>query len=160
VITRRQIIKNFALASAFFGPNVLQQLALAEPTPSGAKQPPTPTIPIGKGVLVRQVMMQPLPTSMGDNAAAVVVVDYAPGAASRPHRHPGVVFGYVLEGAVEIALNSAQPILYHKGDSWYEPPHVLHRVARNKSSTEPARILAFLIVEKGQPLVEPAGKAV
>ncbi len=159
MISRRQLVKQLAFGSALISSGLLEQLALADTSSSGANKSSTPTTSVGKGVMVRQVMMQPLPASMGKNAAAIVVVDYAPGAASPPHRHPGVVFGYVLEGAVEIALNSAQPILYRKGDSWYEPPHVLHRVARNKSSTEPARILAFLIIEKGRSLVEPAGGA-
>jgi quercetin dioxygenase-like cupin family protein len=156
MISRRQLVKQFALGSALLGSGLFEQLASAVDLPGGNANPSTPATPLGKGVMVRQIMMQPLPAAMGHNSAALVIVDFAPGAASPPHRHPGVVFGYVLEGAVEIALNSAAPILYRKGDSWYEPPRALHRVAWNKSSTEPARILAFLIVDKGHQLVEPA----
>lgn len=160
MISRRQLVKQLALGPALLGSGLFDQLALAAAAPASSTTPLSPPTPLGKGVMVRQMMMQPLPSTMGNNSAAVVVVDFAPGAESPPHRHPGVVFGYVLEGAVEIALNSAPPILYRKGDSWYEPPRVLHRVAWNKSSTRPARILAFLILEKGHPLVEPAEGAV
>ena len=36
--------------------------------------------------------------------AVMVEVTYPPGKGSQPHRHPGPVFGYVLEGAVVMRL--------------------------------------------------------
>jgi hypothetical protein len=38
---------------------------------------------------------------------------------------------------------------------WYEPPLGIHRVARNASRTDPATIVVFFILEKGQPLLLP-----
>jgi quercetin dioxygenase-like cupin family protein len=46
---------------------------------------------------VSVVMKQPL-ADMAGKVATVLTVDYAPGAASDPHVHPGSVFAYVVEG--------------------------------------------------------------
>ena len=61
---------------------VLGQTALAEDTVS---------------VLMKQRL-----ADMTGKEGTVITVDYAPGAASEPHFHPGQVFAYVLEGAVII----------------------------------------------------------
>ena len=48
--------------------------------------------------------------------ATVITVDYAPGAASDQHFHPGSVFAYVLEGAVVSQLGGEQPDLYERSE--------------------------------------------
>ncbi len=153
MITRRQMMKAFAMSPLLAAPEFLQQVAAAATEPIAAATPPAAG-PSTTGVIVRQIMTQPLP-SLGNHLGAVVTVDYAPGAASPPHLHPGPVFGYVLEGTIEIGVDPLAPITYRAGDMWYEPPRQTHRVARNASSTAPARILAFLILKKGESLVEP-----
>jgi quercetin dioxygenase-like cupin family protein len=85
----------------------------------------------------------------------MIVVEYAPGAASPPDLHPGPVFGYVLQGKIEIETAQHASITYGEGDLWYEEARQTPRISRNASATEPAKILAFLIAEKDQPL-EPA----
>jgi len=158
--TRREALKAFALTPALLGPLILEGLAQADGTPvSSAPGNPaqTPT-PAAGGVTVREMMTQPLPT-MGNRVGTVLVVEFAPGAASPPHHHPGPVFGYVLEGAFETALDQGDPVTYHAGDIWYEPPRATHRVARNPSRTEACRILVFLILAKGQPILTTSDRA-
>src|SRR4051812_30697119 len=68
-----------------------------------------------------------------DAKVATVEVTMEPGQSSLPHRHPGPVFGYVLEGEYEWGLND-QPVKTLKaGDTFYEPTRSLHRVSRNPS---------------------------
>ena len=96
--------------------------------------------------------------SLGDMAgkeATMLTVEYAPGAASDPHVHPGSVFAYVLEGAVVTQLEGEQPMTYTKGQSWYEPPKKPHMVSRNASATEPAKLLVLLLSQKGEALKVP-----
>ena len=71
-----------------------------------------------------------------------------PGHSGSPHRHPGPVFGYVLEGEYEWAIND-QPVKRLKaGDTFYEPTMSLHRVSRNPSDKARARVLAVLVVPR------------
>jgi quercetin dioxygenase-like cupin family protein len=72
-------------------------------------------------------------------------VTIPPGQASTPHRHPGAVFGYVLEGDYEWAIND-QPVKTLKaGDTFYEPTMSLHRVSRNPNAKTRTRLLAVLL---------------
>ena len=80
-----------------------------------------------------------------DMRVTTVEVTLEPGQASMPHRHPGPVFGYVLEGQYEWGIN-ADPVKTLKvGDTFYEPTGTLHRVSHNPSTTAKTRILAILL---------------
>jgi len=114
---------------------LLEQAALAEDTVS---------------VLLKERL-----ADMAGKEGTVITVDYAPGAASNPHFHPGSVFAYVLEGAVVSQLGDGNPITYTKGQSWYEPPKRPHVISKNASKTEPAKLLVFLLSQESEPLVVP-----
>jgi quercetin dioxygenase-like cupin family protein len=103
---------------------------------------------------VSVLMRQPL-TDMAGEVATVLTVDYAPGAASSPHVHPGSVFAYVLEGTVVTQLEGEQPMTYTKGQSWYESPKKPHMVSKNASVTEPAKLLVVLLSQEGEALKMP-----
>lgn len=80
--------------------------------------------------------------------ATMVELMLEPGHSGSPHRHPGPVFGYVLEGEYEWAIND-QPVKRLKaGDTFYEPTMSLHRVSRNPSDKLRARVLAVLLVPR------------
>jgi len=102
---------------------------------------------------VTTLMTQALPDKPGTEAR-VMTVEYPPGVTSPAHRHPGVIFAYVLEGAVECGLDDGPVVRYEKGQSWYERPGQLHRVAKNASQTEPAKLLVFFLTEPGKPVLE------
>src|SRR5438876_7848002 len=144
MITRRQIMKALALGPVIFDPALVSRVALAQSDAGGAAAR-------DKGVTVRQLMMQPL-AGIDNKVAAVVTVEYAPGASSTAHRHPGHVFAYVLEGSVVSEVDPGSPITYERGQMWYEAPMHTHRVSRNASATKPAMLLAFIILDKGQPI--------
>ncbi len=159
MITRRQALKTLAISPMLPAPELIAQFAQAATSVATANPSPAaaPTAAAPDPVMVRRIMTHPLP-GPDKRLGAMVTVDFAPGASSPPHLPPGPVFGYVLEGTIEIGVDPLPPITYHAGDTWYEPPRHTHRTARNASATEPARILAFLILEHGEGLVEPPPK--
>jgi quercetin dioxygenase-like cupin family protein len=103
---------------------------------------------------VTPVQMQKLPDVPGKQVA-MAVVSYEPGQASAPHFHSGSVFAYVLEGEVVSQLEGQPPVTYKAGESWYEPPRAPHLVSRNASSTRPAKLLAWLLMDEGGQIKQP-----
>lgn len=87
-----------------------------------------------------------------DMLLSVGEITLAPSASGTRHRHPGPTFVYVLEGAVEVELEGTSAKVYHAGETFYEDPHQLHISTKNVSKTEPARILAYHLSHKGEPL--------
>jgi|SRR5271165_6052960 len=83
--------------------------------------------------------------------ALMITVTYVPGGASLPHRHDAQVFVYVLEGAMTMQVDGSEPVTVGPGQTFYEGPHDVHRVSANASQTEPAKILVFMIKDKGKP---------
>lgn len=78
-------------------------------------------------------------------SATVVEVTFQPGQKNAPHHHTGPVFGYVLEGEYEHALDDEPVKKYQAGDTFYEPSGCRHRVARNPSGKPRTRLLAVIL---------------
>ena len=76
--------------------------------------------------------------------AVTVEVTLEPGQASVPHRHPGPVFGYVLEGEYEWAIDDQPAKVLKAGETFYEPGGCLHRVSRNPGKVN-TRVLAWVL---------------
>jgi quercetin dioxygenase-like cupin family protein len=76
--------------------------------------------------------------------ATTVEVTLEPGQASVPHRHPGPVFGYVIEGEYEWAIDDQPARMLKAGDTFYEPTGCLHRVSRNPGKVR-TRVLAVVL---------------
>jgi quercetin dioxygenase-like cupin family protein len=74
-----------------------------------------------------------------------VEVTYGPGEAGQPHRHPGPIFGYVLEGEWELGLGDETVKTLKAGETFYEPTGILHRVSRNPSTKARTRVLAVIL---------------
>jgi quercetin dioxygenase-like cupin family protein len=77
--------------------------------------------------------------------ATTVEVVMGLGQSSPPHRHPGPVFGYVLEGEYEWAIDERPAKVLKAGETFYEPTGCLHRVSRNPSAKGTTRILAVVV---------------
>ena len=75
----------------------------------------------------------------------MVEVTFEPGQKDPSHHHTGPVFGYVLEGEYEHALNDEPVKTYKAGDTFYEPSGSVHRVARNPSGKTRTRLLAVIL---------------
>jgi quercetin dioxygenase-like cupin family protein len=77
--------------------------------------------------------------------ATTVEVTLQPGQAGAPHRHPGPVFGYIVEGEYEWAIDDKPAKTLKVGDTFYEPTGCLHRVSKNPSKTGKTRVLAVVV---------------
>ena len=99
------------------------------------------------------VLQEDLPDLTLHNwAATLVEVSYPPGGSSPSHTHPGVTIAYVLEGSIRSKVGEQPERIYTTGQAFVETPGQLHAVSGNASETEPARLLAVLLSEKGKAL--------
>jgi quercetin dioxygenase-like cupin family protein len=97
------------------------------------------------------VFRHTLPNAPGKTLTAVVV-SYPPGGKSKPHHHAGVIFAYVLSGAVRSQVNDEPARVYQAGESFFEDLNAHHRISENASETEPARLLAISVADDGATL--------
>lgn len=101
----------------------------------------------GPAAKVKTLLEQDIAEEIDGKEAKVsaVEVSYGPGGFTPPHRHPGAVFGHILEGEFETQLEG-QPLRKLKvGDTFYEPTMALHAVSRNPSKAANTRILAVIV---------------
>src|SRR5690349_11310775 len=102
-----------------------------------------------------QTLMQ---GSLGDTtepAMSLFILNLSAGRTVPAHSHEGVVFAFVLEGEIENQIEPDPPKIHHAGDFFQERPKQVHRVFRNVSKTEPAKILVFQHTAKLPPGVKP-----
>jgi quercetin dioxygenase-like cupin family protein len=66
------------------------------------------------------------------------------------HRHDCELFGYVLEGAVNVGLQYNEPKTYKAGEMFYEKRNIIHSITRNNSKEQPARVLLIFIIKDGR----------
>jgi len=77
--------------------------------------------------------------------ATTLEVTFESGAKDTPHRHAGPVFGYVLEGQYEHAIDDEPVKTYKAGETFYEPTGCVHRVASNPSNKARTRLLVVIL---------------
>jgi quercetin dioxygenase-like cupin family protein len=93
---------------------------------------------------VQQVVSKELGDLPGKEGL-VLRVTYPPGSADEAHRHDAHGFVYVEEGSV----------VMQAGQVFYEGPDDVHVVGRNASTTKPAKLVVFLVKNKGAPVLTP-----
>ena len=100
-----------------------------------------------KAVKVTQLSQRDIIEKLDGKAASATVLEvtFEPGQKDTAHRHAGPVFGYVLEGEYEHAINDEPVKTYKTGDTFYEPTGSVHRVAQNPSKTAKTRLLAVIL---------------
>jgi quercetin dioxygenase-like cupin family protein len=82
----------------------------------------------------------------------MLTVEYLPGGASLPHRHDAQVFVYVLQGELTMQIAGSPAVTLRQGETFYENPTDVHLVSANASKTAPAKILVFIVKNKGAPI--------
>jgi quercetin dioxygenase-like cupin family protein len=75
----------------------------------------------------------------------VVEVTLRPGQAGEPHRHPGPVIAYVLEGEYELGIDQQPSKVFKAGQTFSEPTGCLHRVSKNPAAKGNTRVLAVVL---------------
>jgi quercetin dioxygenase-like cupin family protein len=91
-------------------------------------------------------------THVPGKSVTVEIVEFQPGARSPEHHHGGSVTVYVLAGTVRSQLAGSPPMVYHAGQSFFEPMGAVHLFAENPSATEVARIMAIHVADTGAQL--------
>ena len=91
---------------------------------------------------------EPIPNLPGKRLVTHVV-DYPPGGGSAPHRHArsAFIYAYVITGQIRSQVESEPARVYRAGEAWFEKPGSRHPVSVNASDTEPARLLAVVVVD-------------
>jgi quercetin dioxygenase-like cupin family protein len=108
---------------------------------------------LGQAPGIKRTLLQR--SDVGESRDAILgVAEIAPGAAAGRHTHPGIEFGYVLEGSASLEIEGEMPKLLKAGDSYMIPAGRIHD-ARTVGD-QPAKVLATYVVEKGKPLASPA----
>jgi quercetin dioxygenase-like cupin family protein len=106
---------------------------------------------------VRAAGVVPLPPPFDKLSANFAELYIAPGKHGAPHKHPGFVLGYVIEGEFRFQISGEPERILRAGDTFYEPPGVTHLLSESASATKPARVLAIVIADSGmKKLSEPA----
>jgi quercetin dioxygenase-like cupin family protein len=95
-------------------------------------------------------------TGIPNKEGTMLTVQYVPGGSSLPHRHDAHVFVYVLEGSVKMQVDGQPVVTLTAGQTFYESPGDVHRVSANASTTQPAKILVFMVKDKDKPATRPA----
>jgi quercetin dioxygenase-like cupin family protein len=85
----------------------------------------------------------------------MISVAYPPGSIDPVHRHNAHAFLYVLEGSVVMQVKGGKEVTLTPGQTFYEGPNDVHVVGRNASNTKPAKIVVFLVKDKGAPVLIP-----
>ena len=93
-------------------------------------------------------------TTVPGREALIVKVELAPGASAGRHTHPGEEISYVESGEGEILMEGKAPLKVKSGDGFVIPGGTKHD-AKNTGS-EPLKLVAVYVVEKGKPLATPA----
>jgi quercetin dioxygenase-like cupin family protein len=92
---------------------------------------------------------------VGPANIVAVTVDLEPGSAGAPpHRHPGPVFGYVVQGEVIFELEGEPERIVRAGDAFWEPGgDVIHYQAANNRVDTSATFVATLVCPPGQEIL-------
>lgn len=152
MMTRREINISLGTAVATLLSGTIASLRAESAAPQQSSQENAPaTSPRGIATLMSQAIGDP-----GDCEGRMLVLTIPPKLVSAPHRHPGLVFAYILEGQIENQVDPDPPKTYNAGDVFYEPTMHVHRSLQNLSDTQTARVLVFQLVPKGQPGGLPA----
>ena len=140
VATNKGAVRNRALVS----------VVLPKGAPQATAQPgaPAPSIPPVTSYLSRADAVIP----SGPYEVAQTVLDFAPGAQTPVHTHPGQVFVKVLEGALTFTVGGTTTV-YQVGESFVEQPGVPAQ-ARN-AGTARATVMATYLLPQGAPLSSP-----
>ena len=131
-------------------------MTVAATLPSAAAAHPEPQ---GGASTRREVIKQRLPGEP-ERDITLVEVTYPPGIGSPPHMHANGVMAFVVSGTIASKVGDRPERTFHAGDAWWEPVGAIHRVSRNTSSTQTAKLLAIYIAPAGATaadLMKPIG---
>jgi quercetin dioxygenase-like cupin family protein len=104
--------------------------------------------------LTRTILQQKDLEGVAGKEVIMYRVETIPGGVAGRHYHPGPELAYVLEGSLIFELDGQPPVTLKAGESVHVPAKHIHN-AKNGSTTEPVKVIVFMVGEKGQPLATP-----
>jgi quercetin dioxygenase-like cupin family protein len=95
-------------------------------------------------------------TLSGDETKEVIIAsaEFPPGSSTGRHTHPGDEYATVLAGTLEILVDSHTSKRVNAGVSYHNARNVVHE-ARSVGD-QAARIVSTFVIDKGQPIMQPA----
>lgn len=81
--------------------------------------------------------------------SVLVAIEFAPGATTGRHTHPGDEYAAVLEGTLELRLEGQEPRRVTAGEAYHNPQGAVHETRNVGDSV--AKTVATFVVEKGKP---------
>jgi quercetin dioxygenase-like cupin family protein len=105
--------------------------------------------PGASAITIKALMVEALGNT-ADPKVTVLSLPIPPGLTAGPHTHAGPVFAYIVEGDIENQVDPDAPKTYHAGDFFFEPQMHVHRLLRNLSKTEPAKLIVFQVGDTGK----------
>lgn len=87
---------------------------------------------------------------------AIVRVEAAPGTVEPAHTHPGPEYLYVLDGEGAILIDGRE--VPARAGHVVPVPAGAHKAIANRTSSDPLRVLAFLVLEPGKPILSVVGR--
>jgi hypothetical protein len=120
-------------------------LAVASLLPAGldAQAP----VEKGRGILARHELSGPF-----EGYDALLVEASRPFGPAPPHRHPGPILGYVLDGQLRFAIDHEPAQVVSTGGTFFEPLGAQHTTNESASPNADVRFLVFTVVPKGSGL--------
>ena len=119
---------------------------------------------LGGLALAQQAPIQPSPVKRtllgkvdvpGSNYEVVFgITELAAGFKSGRHSHPGLVMAYVAEGEFWYHVDGQPEKIYKVGESLQLPDSAVHN--EGAAGSNPVKVMAVFVVEKGKPMVQPA----
>lgn len=97
--------------------------------------------PAARPTAPTKILMQEPLGDTSEPKMSLFILSLPPGLTVPSHTHTGAVFAYILQGDVENQIEPDPPKIYHAGDLFHERPMQVHRLFRNLSNTEPAKLL-------------------
>jgi quercetin dioxygenase-like cupin family protein len=119
---------------------------------------------VGGLAYAQQAPLQPSPVKRtplgkvevpGSNYEVIFgITELAAGFKSGRHSHPGQVLAYVAEGEFWYHVDGQPEKIYKVGEAFQLPDRAIHN--EGAAGSNPVKVMAVFIVEKGKPLVQPA----
>ena len=72
------------------------------------------------------------------------------------HRHDAELFGYVIEGTVEVGLDHKEPIIFKAGQMFHEKRNVIHSLLRNPDKNTPCQSAIDFYYKRRQTRIHKA----
>jgi quercetin dioxygenase-like cupin family protein len=97
----------------------------------------------GAQSLTTKILMQEPLDDTSEPKMSLFILDLSAGQSFPTHMDAEAIFVYVLQGEIENQVDPDPPVVYRAGGFFHVRAMQVHRVLRNLSATEPAKLLVF-----------------